>query len=228
MKHFDRRTFLKLSGVSAAMLVLAACDEIGADSVGSSTSSSADTSSSSSSPSSSASSSSKVQTLPVLRDGQKIMEQINDEMSRRKIENVHLKYSTGLEHAIQADAQMFVDYGKPEIPAETGDAMRGEYVDKMWQGLYEAGYESSSSGFMMMLKQYRIGVDLGYGDDGVYRLTKPYPRTADEFRLLVDDLVSEYGAQKDDLYYNVGITVVTLEDQTYWGAFVIPTGKDGV
>lgn len=228
MKHFDRRTFLKLSGVSAAMLVLAACDEIGADSVGSSTSSSADTSSSSSSPSSSASSSSKVQTLPVLRDGQKIMEQINDEMSRRKIENVHLKYSTGLEHAIQADAQMFVDLGKPEIPAETGDAMRGEYVDKMWQGLYEAGYESSSSGFMMMLKQYRIGVDLGYGDDGVYRLTKPYPRTADEFRLLVDDLVSEYGAQKDNLYYNVGITVVTLEDQTYWGAFVIPTGKDGV
>lgn len=228
MKHFDRRTFLKLSGVSAAMLVLAACDEIGADSASSSISSSADTSSSSTSSSSSAASSSTVQTLPILRDGQKIAEQINAEMSRRKIENVHLKYSIGLEHAIQADVQMFVDYGKSEIPAKTGDAMRGEYVNQMWQGLYEAGYESSSSGFMMMLKQYRIGADLGYGDDGVYRLTKPYPRTADEFRLLVDDLVNEYGAQEDDRYYNVGITVVTLEGQSYWAAFIIPTSKDGV
>ena len=221
MKNLNRRTFLKLSGVSAAMLALTACDELSSSFAGSTWASSG----SSASSAASASSAPAEQVLPVVRDGQKIFEQINTEMTQRGITNIHLKYSAGLEHAIQADAQMFIDYGKAEIPAAEGDAMRGNYTEKMWDGLHESGYESTTSSAIMALKRYRVGVDLGYSDDGVYRLTKVYPHNAAEFQTLVDDLVSEYCTQDGDSYYKVGITVITIEDVNYWGAYIIPVSK---
>ena len=36
------------------------------------------------------------------------------------MENIKFEYSKGLEHAIQADVQMFVDNGSPEFPSDEG------------------------------------------------------------------------------------------------------------
>ncbi len=100
MKRYDRRTFLKLSGASAVMLALAACD---------------DSCSSGSTSSGSATETPPSPPIPVIRDGQKILTIFNAELARRKVENIKFEYSKGLEHAIQADVQMFVDNGSPEL-----------------------------------------------------------------------------------------------------------------
>ena len=142
MKRYDRRTFLKLSGASAVMLALAACD---------------DSCSSGSTSSGSATETPPSPPIPVIRDGQKILTIFNAELARRKVENIKFEYSKGLEHAIQADVQMFVDNGSPEFPAEEGLRLRmeGDYAAKMWDGLHEAGYSSGSTAIFGMLNQYR-------------------------------------------------------------------------
>ena len=91
MKRYDRRTFLKLSGASAVMVALAACD---------------DSCSSGSTSSGSATETPPSPPIPVIRDGQKILTIFNAELARRKVENIKFEYSKGLEHAIQADVQM--------------------------------------------------------------------------------------------------------------------------
>ena len=136
MKEMNRRTFLKLSGASAVMLALAACD---------------DSCSSGSTSSGSATETPPSPPIPVIRDGQKILTIFNAELARRKVENIKFEYSKGLEHAIQADVQMFVDNGSPEFPAEEGLRLRmeGDYAAKMWEGLHEAGYSSGSTASSM-------------------------------------------------------------------------------
>lgn len=113
MKEMNRRTFLKLSGASAVMLALAGCDD--------SCSSGSATETPPSPP------------IPVIRDGQKILTIFNAELARRKVENIKFEYSKGLEHAIQADVQMFVDNGSPEFPSDEGLRLRmeGDYAAKM-------------------------------------------------------------------------------------------------
>ena len=83
MKRYDRRTFLKLSGASAVMLALAACD---------------DSCSSGSTSSGSATETPPSPPIPVIRDGQKILTIFNAELARRKVENIKFEYSKGLEH----------------------------------------------------------------------------------------------------------------------------------
>ena len=113
MKEMNRRTFLKLSGASAVMLALAACD---------------DSCSSGSTSSGSATETPPSPPIPVIRDGQKILTIFNAELARRKVENIKFEYSKGLEHAIQADVQMFVDNGSPEFPAEEGQSAAEEIL----------------------------------------------------------------------------------------------------
>ena len=119
MKEMNRRTFLKLSGASAVMLALAGCD---------------DSCSSGSTSSGSATETPPSPPIPVIRDGQKILTIFNAELARRKVENIKFEYSKGLEHAIQADVQMFVDNGSPEFPAELPEGQRTlqHYDDKTW------------------------------------------------------------------------------------------------
>ena len=105
MKRYDRRTFLKLSGASVVMLALAGCD---------------DSCSSGSTGSGSATETPPSPPIPVIRDGQKILTIFNAELARRRVENIKFEYSKGLEHAIQADVQMFVDNGSPEFPSDEG------------------------------------------------------------------------------------------------------------
>ena len=157
MKEMNRRTFLKLSGASAVMLALAACD---------------DSCSSGSTSSGSATETPPSPPIPVIRDGQKILTIFNAELARRKVENIKFEYSKGLEHAIQADVQMFVDNGSPEFPSDEGLRLRmeGDYAAKMWDGLHEAGYSSGSTAIFGMLNQYRVGVDFDHEGKHLYSM----------------------------------------------------------
>ena len=110
---FKTLAILKLSGASAVMLALAACD---------------DSCSSGSTSSGSATETPPSPPIPVIRDGQKILTIFNAELARRKVENIKFEYSKGLEHAIQADVQMFVDNGSPEFPSDEGLRLRMEGV----------------------------------------------------------------------------------------------------
>ena len=180
MKRYDRRTFLKLSGASAVMLALAACD---------------DSCSSGSTSSGSATETPPSPPIPVIRDGQKILTIFNAELARRKVENIKFEYSKGLEHAIQADVQMFVDNGSPEFPSDEGLRLRmeGDYAAKMWDGLHEAGYSSGSTAIFHMLDQYRVGVDFDHEGKHLYSMDRLYPATEAQFQQLVDELIKDYG-----------------------------------
>ena len=213
MKRYDRRTFLKLSGASAVMLALAGCEDI--------------------CPSGSTSSGSATETppsppIPVIRDGQKILTIFNAELARRKVENIKFEYSKGLEHAIQADVQMFVDNGSPEFPSDEGLRLRmeGDYSAKMWEGLNEAGYSAGSTAIFGMLNQYRVGVDFDHEGKQRYSLERLYPATEVQFQQLVDELIKDYGGvpglhEDDPVVNKVGITVVDINDKTYWAAYII-------
>ena len=164
----------------------------------------------------------------MIRDGQKILTIFNAELARRKVENIKFEYSKGLEHAIQADVQMFVDNGSPEFPAEEGLRLRmeGDYAAKMWDGLHEAGYSSGSTAIFHMLDQYRVGVDFDYEGKHLYSMDRLYPATEAQFQQLVDELIKDYGGvpglhEDDPVVNKVGITVVDINDKTYWAAYII-------
>ena len=171
---------LVLSGASAVMLALAACD---------------DSCSSGSTSSGSATETPPSPPIPVIRDGQKILTIFNAELARRKVENIKFKYSKGLEHAIQADVQMFVDNGSPEFPSDEGLRLRmeGDYSAKMWEGLNEAGYSAGSTAIFGMLNQYRVGVDFDHEGKHLYSMDRLYPATEAQFQQLVDELIKDYG-----------------------------------
>ena len=150
MKRYDRRTFLKLSGASAVMLALAGCED---ECFGGSGAPDIPDSGSSIAPSTyDPFYSEEITTLgpplpeapdsppiPVIRDGRKIFEIINAELTRRKVQYFKLQYNAGLEHSIQSEMQMFVDYDTPSFSAEEGleARMNGDYVDGMWAGFEE-------------------------------------------------------------------------------------------
>ena len=213
MKRYDRRTFLKLSGASAVMLALAGCE---------------DSCSSGSTSSGSATETPPSPPIPVIRDGQKILTIFNAELARRKVENIKFEYSKGLEHAIQADVQMFVDNGSPEFPSDEGLRLRmeGDYAAKMWDGLHEAGYSSGSTAIFRMLNQYRVGVDFDHEGKHLYSMDRLYPATEAQFQQLVDELIKDYGGvpglhEDNPVVNKVGITVVDINDKTYWAAYII-------
>lgn len=96
MKRYDRRTFLKLSGASAVMLALSACEDEGFG--GSGTPGTPDSGSSLPPSAYDPFYSGEITTLgpplpeapdsppiPVIRDGRKIFEIINAELTRRKV-----------------------------------------------------------------------------------------------------------------------------------------------
>ena len=80
--------------------------------------------------------------IPVIRDGKKIFEIINAELTRRKVQYFKMQYNAGLEHSIRSEMQMFVDYDTPSFPAKEGlkARMNGDYADGMWAGFDEGGY----------------------------------------------------------------------------------------
>ena len=132
MKRYDRRTFLKLSGASAVMLALAGCED---ECFGGSGAPDIPDSGSSIDPSTyDPFHSEEITTLgpplpeapesppiPVIRDGRKIFEIINAELTRRKVQYFKLQYNAGLEHSI----------GFTAIPR------------RLW-GTYRAGDESAN------------------------------------------------------------------------------------
>ena len=170
MKRYDRRTFLKLSGASAMMLALAACD---------------DSCSSGSTSSGSATETPPSPPIPVIRDGQKILTIFNAELARRKVENIKFEYSKGLEHAIQADVQMFVDNGSPEFPSDEGLRLRmeGDYYfaafDLDGNELARSSQPVGSFDAVMMKRPNGYLLDTGYmwelyAPDGTF-LEKSFP-----------------------------------------------------
>lgn len=63
----------------------------------------------------------------MIRDGRKIFEIINAELTRRKVQYFKLQYNAGLEHSIQSEMQMFVDYDTPSFSCRgrAGSRMNG-------------------------------------------------------------------------------------------------------
>ena len=204
MKYIDRRTFLKISGVSALTLALAACDG--------------------GHPASSGNTGAKPEEkpLPVIRDGKKIFDVLTAEMDKRNFAHKNLNYSVGVEHAIQADVQMFVDYGKAEIPEDIAVKFRldGEYAERMWDGLNEAGYTFGSTSMIYTINNARIGVDL----EDSYRLTRVYPHTEAEFQTLLNELAEKYEGGLSNA--KIGITVADVDGVTYWAAMIMPDYGD--
>ena len=147
MKRYDRRTFLKLSGASAVMLALSACED---ESFGGSGAPDIPDSGSSLPPSAyDPFYSHEITTLgpplpeapdsppiPVIRDGRKIFEIINAELTRRKVQYFKLQYNAGLEHSIRSEMQMFVDYlnanGSTHRRASLSTCTK--YFDYQWEG----------------------------------------------------------------------------------------------
>ena len=124
--------------------------------------------------------------------------------------------------------QMFVDNGSPEFPSDEGLRLRieGDYAAKMWDGLHEAGYSSGSTAIFGMLNQYRVGVDFDHEGKHLYSLDRLYPATEAQFQQLVDELIKDYGGvpglhEDDPVVNKVGITVVDINDKTYWAAYII-------
>lgn len=205
MKYIDRRTFLKISGASALTLALAACDD-------------------GRRPASSGNTGAKPEEkpLPVIRDGKKIFDVLTAEMDKRNFKHENLNYSVGVERAIQADVQMFVDYGKAEIPGDIAVKFRldGEYAERMWDGLNEAGYTFGSTSMIYTINSARLGVNL----DDSYRLTRVYPHTETEFQTLLDELAEKYEGGLSNA--KIGITVADVDGVTYWAAMIMPDYGD--
>ena len=210
MKYIDRRTFLKISGASALTLALAACDGGHPASSGSGN----------------AGTKPDETPMPVIRDGKKVFDVITAEMDKRNLAHGNVNYSVGVEHAIQADVQMFVDYGKAEIPADIAFNFRskGEYTERMWDGLHEAGYTFGSTSMIYTINNARIGVDLGKESNDPYRLTRVYPRTRAEYQALLDELAERYEGGLSDA--KVGITIADVDGVAYWAAMIMPDYGD--
>ena len=154
MKEMNRREFLTLTGAAVVALSLAGCEDEGFG--GSGAPETPDSGSSVAPSTYNPFYSEEITTLgpplpeapdsppiPVIRDGRKIFEIINAELTRRKVQYFKLQYNAGLEHSIQSEMQMFVDYDTPSFSAEEGleARMNGDYVD--------IAQENIESGFLM-------------------------------------------------------------------------------
>lgn len=249
MKRYDRRTFLKLSGASAVMLALAACEDEGFG--GSGTPGTPDSGSSLPPSAYDPFYSEEITTLgpplpeapdsppiPVIRDGRKIFEIINAELTRRKVQYFKLQYNAGLEHSIQSEMQMFVDYDTPSFSAEEGlkARMNGDYVDGMWAGFDEGGYGwgKGSTGFIRSIHHFCYGIQLDNYREKRYYLDRPYPANQAQFKALMDELEGKFntppnpnimGSEGVDLF-DIGITVADVQGKTYWAAYIMRTPEN--
>ena len=249
MKRYDRRTFLKLSGASAVMLALAGCED---ECFGGSGAPDIPDSGSSIDPSTyDPFYSGEITTLgpplpeapdsppiPVIRDGRKIFEIINAELTRRKVQYFKLQYNAGLEHSIQSEMQMFVDYDTPSFSAEEGlkARMNGDYVDGMWAGFDEGGYGwgKGSTGFIRSIHHFCYGIQLDNYREKRYYLDRPYPANQAQFKALMDELEGKFntppnpnimGSEEVDLF-DIGITVADVQGKTYWAAYIMRTPEN--
>ena len=247
MKRYDRRTFLKLSGASAVMLALSACEDEGFG--GSGASDIPDSGSSSPPPAYDPFYSGEITTLglrfrrlPIrplfrcIRDGRKIFEIINAELTRRKVQYFKLQYNAGLEHSIQSEMQMFVDYDTPSFSAEEGleARMNGDYVDGMWAGFDEGGYGwgRGSTGFIRSIHHNCYGIQLDHYREKRYYLDRPYPANQAQFKALMDELEGKFNyapgpmdSQEVDVF-DIGITVADVQGKTYWAAYIMRTPEN--
>lgn len=247
MKRYDRRTFLKLSGASAVMLALSACEDEGFG--GSGTPGTPDSGSSLPPSAYDPFYSGEITTLgpplpeapdsppiPVIRDGRKIFEIINAELTRRKVQYFKLQYNAGLEHSIQSEMQMFVDYDTPSFSAEDGleARMNGDYVDGMWAGFDEGGYGwgRGSTGFIRSIHHNCYGIQLDNYKEKRYYLDRPYPANQAQFKALMDELEGKFNyapgpmdSQEVDVF-DIDITVADVQGKTYWAAYIMRTPQD--
>ena len=77
-----------------------------------------------------------------------------------------------------------------------------------------------------MLNQYRVGVDFDHEGKHLYSMDRLYPATEAQFQQLVDELIKDYGGvpglhEDNPVVNKVGITVVDINDKTYWAAYII-------
>mgnify|MGYP000001771674 FL=1 len=249
MKRYDRRTFLKLSGASAVMLALSACEDEGFG--GSGAPGTPDSSSSIDPSTYDPFHSGEITTLgpplpeapdsppiPVIRDGRKIFEIINAELTRRKVQYFKLQYNAGLEHSIQSEMQMFVDYDTPSFPAKEGlkARMNGDYVDGMWAGFDEGGYGwgKGSTAFIRGIHHFCYGIQLDNYREKRYYLDRPYPANQAQFKALMDELEGKFntppnpnimGSEEVDMF-DIGITVADVQGKTYWAAYIMSTPEN--
>lgn len=249
MKRYDRRTFLKLSGASAVMLALSACEDEG---FGGSGAPETPDSGSSVAPTTSGTLTNPVSgttgpplpeapdspPIPVIRDGRKIFEIINAELTRRKAQYFKLQYNAGLEHSIRSEMQLFVDYDTPSFPAEEGleARMNGDYADGIWAGFDEGGYGggSGSSAFIRSIHHDCYGIQLDDYKEERYYLDRPYPANQAQFKALMDELEGKFNHAPDPNMldspevrkYDIGITVADVQGKTYWGAYIMRTPQD--
>lgn len=249
MKRYDRRTFLKLSGASAVMLALSACEDEGFG--GSGTPGTPDSSSSLPPSAYDPFYSGEITTLgpplpeapdsppiPVIRDGKKIFEIINAELTRRKVQYFKMQYNAGLEHSIRSEMQMFVDYDTPSFPAKEGlkARMNGDYADGMWAGFDEGGYGwgRGSTAFIRGIHHDCYGIQLDDYKEERYYLDRPYPANQAQFKALMDELEGKFNHAPDPNMldspevrkYDIGITVADVQGKTYWAAYIMRTPEN--
>ena len=249
MKEMNRRTFLKLSGASAVMLALAGCEDEG---FGGSGAPEPPDSGSSVAPSTyDPFYSEEITTLgpplpeapdsppiPVIRDGKKIFEILNAELTRRKVQYFKLQYNAGLEHSIQSEMQMFVDYDTPSFSAEEGlkARMNGDYTDGMWDGFKEGGYGwgGGSTAFIRSIHHFCYGIQLDNYREKRYYLDRPYPANQAQFKALMDELEGKFNYapgpnmldSQDVRKYDIGITVADVQGKTYWAGYIMRTPQN--
>lgn len=172
----------------------------------------------------------------MIRDGRKIFEIINAELTRRKVQYFKLQYNAGLEHSIQSEMQMFVDYDTPSFSAEEGleARMNGDYVDGMWAGFDEGGYGwgRGSTAFIRGIHHDCYGIQLDHYREKRYYLDRPYPANQAQFKALMDELEGKFNyapgpmdSQEVDVF-DIGITVADVQGKTYWAAYIMRTPED--
>lgn len=169
----------------------------------------------------------------MIRDGKKIFEIINAELTRRKVQYFKLQYNAGLEHSIRSEMQMFVDYDTPSFSAEEGLKVRmnGDYVDGMWAGFDEGGYGwgSGSTAFIRSIHHFCYGIQLDHYREKRYYLDRPYPANQAQFKALMDELEGKFNYapgpmdSQDVRKYDIGITVADVQGKTYWAAYIMRT-----
>ena len=174
----------------------------------------------------------------MIRDGRKIFEIINAALTRRKVQYFKMQYNAGLEHSIQSEMQMFVDYDTPSFPAKEGlkARMNGDYVDGMWAGFEEGGYGwgKGSTAFIRGIHHDCYGIQLDDYKEKRYYLDRPYPANQAQFKALMDELEGKFNHAPDPNMldsqevrkYDIGITVADVQGKTYWGAYIMRTPQD--
>ena len=174
----------------------------------------------------------------MIRDGKKIFEIINAELTRRKVQYFKLQYNAGLEHSIRSEMQMFVDYYTPSFSAEEGLKVRmnGDYADGMWDGFKEGGYGwgGGSTAFIRSIHHFCYGIQLDNYREKRYYLDRPYPANQAQFKALMDELEGKFNYapgpnmldSQEVRKYDIGITVADVQGKTYWAAYIMRTPQN--